>query len=423
MTAVALDGEVGPRPLDPPPFRPSWVLHRQPGAAILVERNSQYYVRLSPEAVEIALLLARTGDLDRVAVIRAAPESSADLARQLAANPFTAAWSKGLLGNDLRVTGSSTAYVPLTCSLQLTNGCNLRCSFCYASSGPRYTQEMSAEDWLTTMERLAAAGVCSVTLTGGEPTVADRFCRILAAAGAYFMNVDVFTNGLHWTEEALRLAGALGNVRCQVSIDGSRSHHDDLRGRVGSHDASLRTIRQLREVGVAVTVAMTVTPANFTDVEALADEVAAAGAVMFRAGQVQDVGRGKASGFTLTDDQEAAVVAALQRAEARRPDLHIVRWDACETDAVRVAAETGTTAEFMTPGYLHWHVRADGWVTPCQIEETPMGHVLRDSIEDIGRPERLAEARTSAQSCRCIGDVRLPRPTAAPFAGAPRRRA
>ena len=24
---------------------------------------------------------------------------------------------------------------------------------------------------------------------------------------------------------------------------------------------------------------------------------------------------------------------------------------------------------FCTPGYLAWYIRADGWVTPCQIEE------------------------------------------------------
>ena len=30
--------------------------------------------------------------------------------------------------------------------------------------------------------------------------------------------------------------------------------------------------------------------------------------------------------------------------------------------------------DFCTPGYLAWYIRADGWVTPCQIEEKTLGH-------------------------------------------------
>ena len=111
MTAVAVDERSGTRRFEPPPHRPSWVVHLQPGTAILVERHSQYYVRLSAEATEIALLLARTGNLEQVATALAAVggrsgvESAAKLADRLGANQFTAAWSKGLLGDDVRVTG------------------------------------------------------------------------------------------------------------------------------------------------------------------------------------------------------------------------------------------------------------------------------------------------------------------------------
>ena len=419
--AVAAPGaEGGGRAFEPPPYRPAWVLHHQPGGAILVERRSQYYVRLSAEATEIALLLARTADLDRVGAILSAigrhgSEDGTALAGRLSANPFTAAWLAGLLGDDLRITGSSESYLPLTCSLQLTNGCNLRCSFCYASSGSRYAEELGPADWLRTIERLAAVGVCSVTLTGGEPTIASGFRQILAAAGASFVSVDVFTNGLHWTKETRQLAAALGNVRCQVSIDGGRAGHDEIRGRPGSFESAIGTVRALSADGVPVSVAMTVVPENVDDVGPLVDQVASAGAVMFRAGRVQDIGRGDDEGFALGDGAEERVVVALREAASRWPDLHVVRWDVCETDADRIAAATGTTAEFRTPGYLHWHIRADGWVTPCQIEEVAIGHILRDPITEIGTPERIEDVRLRAEGCRCIRGVEPPPPGTTAF--------
>ncbi len=126
---------------------------------------------------------------------------------------------------------------------------------------------------------------------------------------------------------------------------------------------------------------------------------------MFRAGRVQDVGRGDNEGFSLSPAQEDGVVTALREAAARWPDVHIVRWDVCETDADKVAGATGTTAEFMTPGYLHWHIRADGWVTPCQIEEAPIGHI----------PEKIERVRDQARGCRCIRRVQLPTPAPTAF--------
>jgi MoaA/NifB/PqqE/SkfB family radical SAM enzyme len=132
---------------------------------------------------------------------------------------------------------------------------------------------------------------------------------------------------------------------------------------------------------------------------------------------VQNVGRGDDESFSLTGHEEEVVGAALGKAAARWPDLHVVRWDICETDADKVAAAAGTRAEFMTPGYLHWHIRADGWVTPCQIEEAPMGHILRDPIGQIGDPGRVGAVQARAQGCRCIRRVQLPGPASAPFLG------
>ncbi|MEV3092713.1 hypothetical protein ABNC90_08045 [Paenibacillus larvae] len=46
---------------------PEFFIHLQPQGALLVEKRSMYYFRLSGEAVEIALLLARNKSIRRTA--------------------------------------------------------------------------------------------------------------------------------------------------------------------------------------------------------------------------------------------------------------------------------------------------------------------------------------------------------------------
>lgn len=57
---------------------------------------------------------------------------------------------------------------------------------------------------------------------------------------------------------------------------------------------------------------------------------------------------------------------------------------------------------------MSWYIRADGQVTPCQIEDTSLGNVLKNSMQEIGSPERLMQAKRLAKQCRCIGKIELP---------------
>jgi sporulation killing factor system radical SAM maturase len=314
----------------------------------------------------------------------------------------------------LRVTGSSDSYLPLNASLQLTNACNLHCSFCYAGSGRAYPGELKADDWVKVVERLATAGVAAITMTGGEPTAVAGFPRILSAASALVESVDIFTNGFSFSDEAVRFTAALGNVRCQVSVDGAEDRHDTLRGRPGSYRAALSTIERLSKAGVDVVVAMTVTPTNHEDVATVLRQVSDAGARGFRAGAVVPVDRGAAPGFVLDAQQVAEVNRQFGRARALGCDLDAVGWDECSGLDDELAA-TGLQVEFRTPGYLSWHVMPTGKVTPCQIEREPLGDILAEPLVDIGRPERLARVRSRARACACISQIRLPEEADLPF--------
>lgn len=385
------------------PLKPELTVHLQPHSAIILDRKSMYYVRLSGRGVQLAMLLAKNGSLAKTAriweIYTKESTDAAELAAELESHPFTAAWKEGLLEQPLMITGSTQAYLPISCTIQLTNACNLSCPFCYVSSGKPYPDELSTSQWIEVMQKLAAHGVADLTLTGGEARLARGFKDILVAAGSLFRNVTIFSNGLGWKDEEIELVRLLGNVSLQISIDGLADTHDKLRRRRGAFRESMRNVARFAEQHVPVVIAMTVNQVNAEEVYGVIEEAVNAGATVFRAGRTLPVGRATDEMAALPHHAEALVRGQLRAAaEMWGNQMMIIDWD---TDR-----EQGLN-DFCTPGYLAWYIRADGWVTPCQIEEKTLGHILAESMHEIGSLPRLNEARQTCKNCRCMGRVEL----------------
>ncbi|WP_232274391.1 sporulation killing factor system radical SAM maturase [Paenibacillus sp. 481] len=378
-------------------------IHLQPNGALLLDKKSMFYFRLSGKAAQLALLLSKNGSLKKTArvweIISSELLSEQQLSDELGNHPFTSLWKEGLLDKPLLVTGSKKAFIPISCTLQLTNACNLSCSFCYASSGKPNENELSAEQWIDVMQQLAAHGVADVTITGGEAKLVKGFKQIIAAASSLFTNVNLFSNGLKWSDEEIELVQQLGNVFVQVSIDGKAEIHDILRGRKNSFNESMANVNRLSQASVPVLIAMTVNNTNYEDLFDVIGQSVQAGAKAFRAGKTLSVGRASDHSFALKDEQEYRIKRQLKDAIQQWGDqMWIPDWDQDDNN--------GCT-DFCTPGYLAWYIRSDGVVTPCQIEDVALGHILQDDMLTIGSEDRLWQAKCSAKHCNCISKVQL----------------
>jgi MoaA/NifB/PqqE/SkfB family radical SAM enzyme len=83
--------------------------------------------------------------------------------------------------------------------------CQLKCGHCYADSGPQGTHgTMELADWLRAIGELAAAGVDRICVIGGEPTLHPDLGAIVEHALASRMQVEVYTNLVHVSDEQWR---------------------------------------------------------------------------------------------------------------------------------------------------------------------------------------------------------------------------
>jgi len=238
--------------------------------------------------------------------------------------------------------------------------CNLRCTGCYANSGP--TREKLD---FATFERIVSDarqlwGTRFFVLSGGEPfAYHDDGKGIMELAerhsDCFFL---MYTNGTLIDDRVAKRMGRLGNLSPGVSVEGLREKTDARRG-AGVFDKVLAAMERMRHEGVLYGLSLTATRENADEilsdrmVELMFDGMGALYAWVFH---YMPIGRPTGTDLTLT---------AQQRVELWRRVWHLVRDRRLFiTDFWNSATLTnGCVAGGRAGGYLY--VNWNGAVSPC----------------------------------------------------------
>jgi MoaA/NifB/PqqE/SkfB family radical SAM enzyme len=146
--------------------------------------------------------------------------------------------------------------VKYSAEVDVTDNCNLRCNHCYHFHGKDdfNTRELSIQVWENRFDELHKSGIRHILLVGGEPALR---IDVLMLADKVFPFVYVITNGTIKIPEEF-------NHRLYVSIDGSPTTNDALRGK-GVFSSVLRNFSGDKRV----VINMTITSNNFYELEAV----------------------------------------------------------------------------------------------------------------------------------------------------------
>jgi radical SAM protein with 4Fe4S-binding SPASM domain len=235
---------------DGPEAGPRYVLRPEYFGSLIYDRETLQYVPYDAEAT--ALLLAR-----REGPAPAASEDASGFLRTMT--------REGLLDADGRLTARVTAdrsapdrlSAPLTVYLGATQGCNLACAHCQASSGPGPLDPFDLDLARPLFAELFELGCGLVHVTGGEPLLHPEFFPAVDEAFRWGLNVLLTTNGTLISDALAEELARRPFRTVSISLDGpDGDSHDALRGD-GSLDAALRGLRRLaahRPVGVTTTL-------------------------------------------------------------------------------------------------------------------------------------------------------------------------
>ncbi len=156
---------------------------------------------------------------------------------------------------------------PVLADISLTNRCNLRCEYCYASSGDKSNEidELSVDNYISLFEQLDKMNVHRISLSGGEPFVREDFFEILNEAQKYNFAIVINSNGTLITNEVAKKLKQYRFDRICITIDGScEKIHDKIRGK-GSFIKALQGIQRLQKYNLPVSTLFTLNENNVED--------------------------------------------------------------------------------------------------------------------------------------------------------------
>lgn len=161
----------------------------------------------------------------------------------------------------------------------ITDECDQRCQHCYifAEDNNIPLIEMTYKkievvfencmDMCRKLERIPY-----FYITGGDPILHKDFWKMLELFKANNIAFGILGNPFHLTEEVCKKLKYYGCDKYQLSIDGLRETHDQIR-KPGSFDTTIEKISVLRNAGIKCAIMTTVSKMNIDEIEGIIDVV------------------------------------------------------------------------------------------------------------------------------------------------------
>jgi radical SAM protein with 4Fe4S-binding SPASM domain len=271
----------------------------------------------------------------------------------------------------------------------ITEGCNLRCPYCYASSEKPLPGELSTAESLDLMDQAAEMGAEVVVFTGGEPMMRRDLFAVAARAKELGLRANIITNAtlIRKPEMARKVAETFSTVT--VSVDGGTAEtHERTRGK-GTFAKTVAALRMLNAEGVRPIINHVITQENVDLISDLAELISDIDVAKVRAMHHSDLGRGAADSdsfgwaeyrrlhkFTWTDPRAANLM----------PDGPVGQ-KSCQT---RINCGLGGNEIY---------VSSLGNVYPCKLvtgTEHLAGNLRKARLRDLFASPVLADLRSNA---------------------------
>lgn len=174
----------------------------------------------------------------------------------------------------------------------ITDGCNLRCPYCYASSEKCLPGELNTAESMDLVSQIARLGAKTVVFTGGEPMLRKDLFTVVEHARSEGLLCNVITNATMIRNAAIaqRFADLFNTVT--VSVDGGTAEtHDRTRG-AGAFAKTYKALQLLNAAGVVPSINHIITSDNIEELEDFAEFIQGLDVHSVRLMNHNELGRG-----------------------------------------------------------------------------------------------------------------------------------
>ncbi|MBN1621404.1 MAG: radical SAM protein [Endomicrobiales bacterium] len=160
--------------------------------------------------------------------------------------------------------------LPLLCTFELTQRCNLSCRHCYIdfkNNKKIIEKELKTGEIKNILRQLANAGVLYLVFTGGEPFLRSDLLELCDYAKKLKFDLRIFTNGNLLTENTVKKLSSLNVSGVEISLYGRKKTHEEITNKKGTFSSTISAIKLLKKYKIPVTVKSPMMKTNFKDLE------------------------------------------------------------------------------------------------------------------------------------------------------------
>lgn len=153
---------------------------------------------------------------------------------------------------------------PINAYIHITENCEHRCGFCYASHGLGGFHNADFGKIVEIIAKCREIGIKNLSLVGGNPVLHPRIMDILKVAHDTGMRITVMTNSAFFKD--IPLAAKYIDV-VMVTVHGDNEcDHDCVTKKHGSYNDLISCLRQFAEEGTEIDVAYNITPSSYNKI-------------------------------------------------------------------------------------------------------------------------------------------------------------
>lgn len=150
-------------------------------------------------------------------------------------------------------------------TINVTNRCNLFCKHCYASSGKSSEKDLEFSYIKKSVNEAKKMGLKAVLITGGEPLLRRDLNKIFKFIKSKKLKLFLATNSLLINGSNIRVIKKFVD-KVNISLDGSPSVHDLIRGKIGAFREVEKKLRELKSKKILVSISFTAHNKNFNEI-------------------------------------------------------------------------------------------------------------------------------------------------------------